>query len=532
MQLREYSTTWEPNRGPEYTTRLSPTLDRHVFKTLSRFAPQSLCDIDSILPFRGDASLPINLKAEMDDVSIVPLEVFPPPLLAATPAFEMVPVVRVRTDFDKAALAFAVAYHGRMKFVGEEGGRTGGAAHSDSEAATSPNTPLVRSPANLSSSPWQLWWATVQQVRSAFGAEGASLRLKDDQLINHFPNHYELVRKDLMYKNIKRYIREQGGVLGSSTATTQSSSHFSAGVLSVANPLTGLRLIDCVPVTYSLPADFPLFVEEHKRLSSGSSQPPTWIVKPTNRSQGKGIFLIHRTSQITQWLRERNEEDDNSPFIVSRYVARPYLIANRKFDLRLYVLVLSFKPLVAYWHEKGFARFCGATYAEPRFGDGDEELGAHLTNVALQKLEDGYNASHGGKWSLENMWLHISSTQGSDRAASVLSDIHFLIVHSLRAVQAAILNDKHCFELYGYDVLLDDDLRPHLIEINSSPSLTVTTSTDRHVKQEVLLDTFRLVVPPQPPSSQDGCPVPHSEYRRQPGLQAPNRGGFHLLTAA
>ena len=28
------------------------------------------------------------------------------------------------------------------------------------------------------------------------------------RVINHFPNHYELTRKDLMVKNIKRYRRE------------------------------------------------------------------------------------------------------------------------------------------------------------------------------------------------------------------------------------------------------------------------------------------------------------------------------------
>ena len=479
-------------------------------------------------------------------------EIFPPapistPTMASSSSSSLSPqqaIVRVRTDFDKAALSFAVRYHGRMQFVGDTSSSS--SQNPTNSSPTDTDTTVAQTSAGSSSSSrppgtsaWQLWWASVQQVRTAFGAEGASLRFKDDQLINHFPNHYELVRKDLMYKNLKRYIRDQvGGVLGSTSTATQSSSHFSAGVLSVANPHTGLRLIDCVPVTYSLPADFPLFVEEHKRLSGGSGAQPTWIVKPTNRSQGRGIFLIHRTSQITQWLRERSEEDDNSPFIVSRYVARPYLIANRKFDLRLYVLVLSFKPLVAYWHEKGFARFCGAEYAEPKFGDGDEELGAHLTNVALQKREEGYNDSHGGKWAFEQLWLYIASIEGSDKAASVLSDIHFLIVHSLRAVQTAILNDKHCFELYGYDVLLDDELRPHLIEINSSPSLTVTTTTDRHVKQEVLLDTFRLVAPVETSSSTGGggvdgggsSNVPYAEYRRLPQLQAPHKGGFHLLS--
>jgi tubulin polyglutamylase TTLL1 len=31
------------------------------------------------------------------------------------------------------------------------------------------------------------------------------IRLNDGQIVNHFPNHYELVRKDLMVKNLKRY---------------------------------------------------------------------------------------------------------------------------------------------------------------------------------------------------------------------------------------------------------------------------------------------------------------------------------------
>ena len=35
-----------------------------------------------------------------------------------------------------------------------------------------------------------------------------SIRLSDDQIINHFPNHYELTRKDLMVKNIKRFRKE------------------------------------------------------------------------------------------------------------------------------------------------------------------------------------------------------------------------------------------------------------------------------------------------------------------------------------
>ena len=43
-------------------------------------------------------------------------------------------------------------------------------------------------------------------------------------------------------------------------------------------------------------------------------------------------------------------------------------------------------------------------------------------------------------------------------ADKVFYDIQLIIIHSLLAVQPIIMNDKHCFELYGYDVMIDDDV--------------------------------------------------------------------------
>ena len=58
-----------------------------------------------------------------------------------------------------------------------------------------------------------------------------------------------------------------------------------------------------------------------------------------------------------------------------------------------------------------------------------------------------------------------------------------------------MINDKHCFELYGYDVLIDSNLRAWLIEVNSSPSLTSTTESDRILKMSLMNDTFSIIVP-------------------------------------
>jgi len=66
---------------------------------------------------------------------------------------------------------------------------------------------------------------------------------------------------------------------------------------------------------------------------------------------------------------------------------------------------------------------------------------------------------------------------------------------SLKSVQSVIINDKHCFELYGFDVLLDDSCKPWLVEINASPSLSTTTKKDKELKMDVLRSIYEIVVP-------------------------------------
>ena len=57
-----------------------------------------------------------------------------------------------------------------------------------------------------------------------------------------------------------------------------------------------------------------------------------------------------------------------------------------------------------------------------------------------------------------------------------------------------MINDRHAFECYGYDILVDEDLRPWLIEVNASPSLTTTTTADRALKMNLISDVVDVVM--------------------------------------
>ena len=259
--------------------------------------------------------------------------------------------------------------------------------------------------------------------------------------------------------------------------------------------LSVLEQLDFVPLTFSLPADYSLFVEEFRRVPNS-----TWIMKPTGKAQGKGIFLINRLAQVKKWATGlmgaggRTAPPQQENYIVSRYINNPLLVGGKKFDLRIYVVVTSYRPLKAYISRLGFARFCNVKYSA-EVGDIDN-MYVHLTNVAIQKHGEDYNESHGNKWSIANLRLYLEGTHGRAATEDLFSGINDCIVHSLRSVQNVIINDRHCFELYGYDLLIDENLKPWLIEVNASPSLSATTEDDRTLKNRVIHDTLAVAVPP------------------------------------
>lgn len=125
-----------------------------------------------------------------------------------------------------------------------------------------------------------------------------------------------------------------------------------------------------------------MFVEEYRKNTQS-----TWIMKPTGKSQGAGIFLINKLSKLKRWSREAKTSFHpaigKESYVISRYIDNPLLIGGKKFDMRLYVLVTSFRPLKAYLFKLGFCRFCTVKY-DTSVTELDNMF-VHLTNVSVQK---------------------------------------------------------------------------------------------------------------------------------------------------
>jgi tubulin polyglutamylase TTLL11 len=142
-----------------------------------------------------------------------------------------------------------------------------------------------------------------------------------------------------------------------------------------------------------------------KKIKSGS----VFIAKPSVGCQGDGICLIRKLADIPKLGSEE--------WIVQPYIDKPLLLAKRKFDLRLYVLISSVSPYICYLNEEGLARFCTEDYQEPT-KDNIKNPYIHLTNYSLNKNHPNFRSSDdalssGDKRCLRVVWQQLRE-QGVD----------------------------------------------------------------------------------------------------------------------
>ncbi|KAF0749447.1 hypothetical protein AaE_007043 [Aphanomyces astaci] len=293
---------------------------------------------------------------------------------------------------------------------------------------------------------WDFYWADREFIYDVLD----SVHLDVSQKVNHFRNGRELCRKDLLIKNLKRARRAQ-----------KKNEEFP---------------YDFFPITYILPGEYSMFVEEFKRNQG------IWIMKPIGKyvrhtAQGKGIFLFTKLSQISDWRTDyRYKQPENQQvetYVVQKYISNPYLVGGKKrihirlsplldflvasnvnltidFDLRLYALVTSFAPLEMYLYRSGFARFTNSRYSNN--ASDIENSFIHLTNVAIQKTSDKYDKKHGGKWDLKSLKLYMMSHHGVARVDRLFYQIQMVIIRSLQRLKTK--EDR----VGGFDLVYRDGL--------------------------------------------------------------------------
>ncbi|NXX17830.1 TTLL7 polyglutamylase, partial [Podargus strigoides] len=290
--------------------------------------------------------------------------------------------------------------------------------------------------------------------------------LRNYQRINHFPGMGEICRKDFLARNMTKMIKSQP------------------------------QEYSFIPRTWIFPAEYTQFQNYVKELKKKRRR-KTFIVKPANGAMGHGISLIRNGEKL--------QAQDH--LIVQEYLDKPFLMEGYKFDLRVYILITSCDPLKVFLYHDGLVRM-GTEKYHPPSDSNLSRLYMHLTNYSVNKHNEHFERDEtedkGSKRSIK-WFTEFLETNNLD-VSKFWSDISELVVKTLIVAEPHVLHayrmcrpgqapgsDSVCFEVLGFDILLDRKLKPWLLEINRAPSFGTDQKIDYDVKKGVLLNALKLL---------------------------------------
>ncbi|XP_013002834.2 tubulin--tyrosine ligase isoform X1 [Cavia porcellus] len=181
---------------------------------------------------------------------------------------------------------------------------------------------------------------------------------------------------------------------------------------------------------------------------------------------GEGILISSEAAELLDFI-----DNQGQVHVIQKYLERPLLLepGHRKFDIRSWVLVDHQYNI--YLYREGVLR----TASEPYHVDNFQDKTCHLTNHCIQKeYSKNYGKyEEGNEMFFEEFNRYLMSALNITLETSILQQIKHIIRSCLLSVEPAI-STRHLpyqsFQLFGFDFMVDEELKVWLIEVNGAPA--------------------------------------------------------------
>lgn len=229
------------------------------------------------------------------------------------------------------------------------------------------------------------------------------------------------------------------------------------------------------------------------------------IAKPYCRSAGKGIFLITKKEEIPE----------TGNWVIQEYIGRyfqilfrPFIVNNLKFDLRVYTIVLGYDPLRVYIYNNGLVRFATEEYEEVN-SENKGNTFKHLTNFSINKehpnfvpsIDIGNENRSSHKRTIKDFFKEMA--ERNIEFSETWTQIKEIITKTIIAAQPTLKHRGACqksdpynqgsFEILGFDILIDENKTPYLLEVNHNPSLFTDSQVDKDIKYPMIREVMKLL---------------------------------------
>ena len=259
-----------------------------------------------------------------------------------------------------------------------------------------------------------------------------------------------------------------------------------------------------------------------------------WIVKAPNLNRGRGVKIFNNYNDIISYIKKvgegkitetelynfkdkeyneklnnhkKNEIENNiergiesknttdyiyqsNKIIIQKYIEKPFLYKGRKCDIRIWVLITH--TMKVYIFKEGHLKASSLNY-----NNNDFDSFIHITNYSLQKYNKLFSKfEKGNEISFQTFQNFINENNYINFREEIFPKIIEIVKHSVLSVRNKINinNLNYCFEIFGYDFMMDEDKNVYLIEINTNPGLEISSDIIAELVPRMIDNSLLLTV--------------------------------------
>lgn len=200
-----------------------------------------------------------------------------------------------------------------------------------------------------------------------------------------------------------------------------------------------------------------------------------------NIQRKEGIIILDNLLNILATIKR-----DPRYIIIQHYITNPFLIQKRKLNIRLYIAIVcepSNKTVRTYLYTHGKCIYTNQDY-DPK---DINKLEAHLTSLNLNTQI--YTKA-------PESLTQLAEFIGAQEYNTVWDKIVYKLGRVMHAIKPLVCQDGKGamnFQIFGMDVMLDQNMEPWILEFNKGPDMTYKTPNDGKMKTQLYKDLFCLV---------------------------------------
>jgi len=182
-----------------------------------------------------------------------------------------------------------------------------------------------------------------------------------------------------------------------------------------------------------------------------SQQPLIWILKPSLLNNGQHIKIFHQLRDLRKHFLGTNRL--GGEHVLQQYLTQPHLLNGHKYSIRMFVVLTN--DAGSYLYPHGYLNIAKHAYQSTDFGD----LRSHLTNEHLQHDESNV------------VQVPTKPVAGFGYIYQQIKTIVSKSIHGLQSLHpdAFVKQKQRRLAIFGFDFIVDADLRVWLLEANHGP---------------------------------------------------------------